>query len=102
MYTLYWCAKFIQKLTTGFKNHLRNLDNFRRVLENSESSNLMSYFCSKINLSKKYIALAKTLYTEYLTFNYLCGNLVTYKLLIIISSVLFQLKLHTVLTKVAH
>ena len=25
-------------------------------------------------LSKKYIASAKTLYTEYLPFNYLCGN----------------------------
>ena len=25
-------------------------------------------------LSKKYIASTKTLYTEYLTFNYLCGN----------------------------
>ena len=29
-------------------------------------------------LSKKYIALAKALYTEYLTFNYLCGNLPSY------------------------
>ena len=34
----------------------------------------MGYFCPKINLSKKYIASAKTLYTEYLPFNYLCGN----------------------------
>ena len=29
-------------------------------------------------LSKKYIASAKILYTEYLTFNYLCGNSPSY------------------------
>ena len=34
----------------------------------------MGYFCPKINLSKKYIPSAKTLYTEDLTFNYLCEN----------------------------
>ena len=33
----------------------------------------MGYFCPKINLPQKYIGSAKT-YTEYLTFNYLCGN----------------------------
>ena len=26
-------AKFIQKLTTGFKNHMMNLDNFRQGVE---------------------------------------------------------------------
>ena len=26
-------AKFIKKLTPGFKNHLRNLDNFRQAVE---------------------------------------------------------------------
>ena len=66
-------CKIYKKLTPGFKNHLRHLDNFRQALENSKSSNLMGYFCPKINLSKKYIASAKTLYTEYLPFN-LCGN----------------------------
>ena len=30
---------------------------------------------SKNKFAKKYFASAKTLYTEYLTFNYLCGNL---------------------------
>ena len=29
--------KFIQKLTPGFKNHMRNLDNFRQGLESSKS-----------------------------------------------------------------
>ena len=38
----------------------------------------MGYFCPKINLSKKYIPSAKTLYTEDLTFNYLCGNSLNY------------------------
>ena len=30
-------AKFIQKLTPGFKNHMRNLDNFRQALESPKS-----------------------------------------------------------------
>ena len=30
-------AKFIQKLTPGFKNHMRNLDNFRQAVESSKS-----------------------------------------------------------------
>ena len=67
-------AKFIQKLTPGFKNHMTNLENIRQALESPKSWNLMGYFCPKINLSKKYIPSAKTLYTEYLTFNYLFEN----------------------------
>ena len=52
-------AKFIQKLTPGFKNHIRNLDN------------------DGLLLPKKYIPLANASYTEDLsniTFNYLCEN----------------------------
>ena len=67
-------AKVIQKLTFGFKNHMRNSDNFRQAVESPKSWNLMNYFCLKINLSKKYIPSAKTLYAEDLTFNYLCEN----------------------------
>ena len=40
-------AKFIQKLTPGFKNHMRNLDNFRQTVESPKSWNLMGYFCPK-------------------------------------------------------
>ena len=67
LYTLYWYfmkisfilytdvlakilqngAKFIQKLTPGFKNHMRNLDNFRQAVESSKRGNLMGYFCPK-------------------------------------------------------
>ena len=36
-------AKFIQKLTPGFKNHMRNLDNFRQA----KSRNSMGSFCPK-------------------------------------------------------
>ena len=55
IYTLHLCSKmlrvkFIQKLTLGFKNHTRNLDNFRQAVESSKSWNLMGYF-----FSKKYI-----------------------------------------------
>ena len=34
----------------------------------------MGYFCPKINLSKRYVSSAKTLYSEDLTFNNLCEN----------------------------
>ena len=30
-------VKFIQKLTPGFKNHIRNLDNFRQAVESPKS-----------------------------------------------------------------
>ena len=30
-------AKFIQKLTPGFKNHMKNLGNFRQAVESSKS-----------------------------------------------------------------
>ena len=30
-------AKFIQKLTPGFKNHMKNLDNFRQAVESPKS-----------------------------------------------------------------
>ena len=30
-------VKFIQKLTPGFKNHMRNLDNFRQAVESPKS-----------------------------------------------------------------
>ena len=39
-------AKFIQKLTSGFKNHMKNLNNSRQVVESSKSWNLTS-FCLK-------------------------------------------------------
>ena len=65
-------AKFTQKLTPGFKNHMRNLDNFRQAVESLKSGNSIGY----VLLSKKYIRSAKTLYTEDLsniTFNW-CEN----------------------------
>ena len=69
-------AKFIQKLTPGFKNH-RNLDNFRQAVERPKTWNLMATFAQEIHLSKTYIPSAKT-NTEDLSniiFNYLCENL---------------------------
>ena len=65
-------AKFIQKLTPGFTNHMRNWDNFRQAVESPKSLNLMGYF-----YPKKIMPSAKTLCTENLsniTFNYLCKN----------------------------
>ena len=40
-------ATFIQKLTHGFKNHMRNLDNFRQAVESPKNLNSMDYFCLK-------------------------------------------------------
>ena len=49
IYTLYLClakmlkngTKFIQELIPGFKNHMRNLDNFRQAVENPKTWNVM-------------------------------------------------------------
>ena len=40
-------ATFIQKLTPGFKNHMRNLDNFRKVVESPKSLNPIGDICPK-------------------------------------------------------
>ena len=40
-------AKFIQKLTPGFRHHMRNLDNFRQAVESPKSLNSMGYFWLK-------------------------------------------------------
>ena len=67
-------AKFLQKLTPGFKNHMRNLDNFTQAVESPELK------FDGLLLSKKYIPSARTLHTEDLpiTFNYLCENSTNY------------------------
>ena len=40
-------AKLIQKLTPGFKNHMRDLENFRQAVESAKSRNSMGYFCPR-------------------------------------------------------
>ena len=65
-------ATFIQKLPPGFKNYMRNLNNFRQAVKNPKSWNSMGYFCPKLAFLQ-----LKTLYTEDLsnmTFNYLREN----------------------------
>ena len=64
-------AKFIQKLTPGFRQLQTSSEKFKKL---KFDGLLLS---KKIHLSKQYIASAKTLYTEHLsniTFNYLCEN----------------------------
>ena len=64
-------AKFLQKLTPGFQNQMRNLNNFRQAVESPRSWKKFD----GVLLSKKYIPSAKTLYAgDLTTFNYLCGN----------------------------
>ena len=50
-------AKFIQKLTSDFKDHIRNLENLRKSVESPKSWNLMGYFRPKNTFSqlKQYI-----------------------------------------------
>ena len=69
MYTLYWGfkkipftlysyvlakvlqngAKFIQKLTPGFKNHMRNLKNFRQAVESPTFETQWVTFVQKLH-----------------------------------------------------
>ena len=46
-------AKFLQKLTPGFKNPMRNLDNIRQAVESPKKWNLMGYFCPKNTLLQR-------------------------------------------------
>ena len=62
----------MQKLTPGFKNHMRNFDSFRQPVESPKK--LKS---DGLLLSKKYIPSAEKLFAEDLsniTFNYLHEN----------------------------
>ena len=66
--------KFIQKLTPGFKNHMRNLSNFRREVESPKSCNLMGFCVQKYIPSAK----ANTEDLSNITFNYLRENSLNY------------------------
>ena len=59
-----------KKLTPGFKNHMRNLDNFRQAVVQKVEIQWATFV-------KKFIPSAETLYKEGLsniTINYLCEN----------------------------
>ena len=48
--------KFMQKLTPGFRNHMRNLDNFTQAVESPKSWNSMGYiYLKNIFLQLKHI-----------------------------------------------
>ena len=58
IYTLHLCfgknilyykmvRSLYKKATSGLKNHMRNLDNFRQAVESPKSWNFMRYFCPK-------------------------------------------------------
>ena len=118
-FTLYACfklryytqngAKLLQKLRPCFKNHMRNLDNFRQAVESPKSWNKMDYFCRKNTflrlqhyIPKIYLTLLsatwvkihqntyvvfETIYTSFLTTQFLC---------------IFSLKHYILFTKVVH
>ena len=46
-------AKFTQKLAPGFKNPMRNLDNFRQAVESSKVETLWVTFVRKIHSKDK-------------------------------------------------
>ena len=64
-------AKFKQKLTPGFKNHMKNLDNFRKAVESPKSWNPMGYVCQKSTflqlkhyIQRIYLTLLSTNYVK--------------------------------------
>ena len=44
----YKMVQNLKKLTPGFKNHMRNLENIRQAVESLKRRNSMGYFCTKI------------------------------------------------------
>ena len=56
-------ATFKQKLTPGFKNHMRNLDNFRQAVESPKSWNSMGYIFS----NNRFLQLKDYIQRIYLT-----------------------------------
>ena len=63
-------STLIQKLAPGFKNHMRNLDNFRQTVERPKSWNSMGYIC----LKPTFLQLKHVHKIFLTTFNYLCEN----------------------------
>ena len=64
--------KFLQRVTSGFENHKRNLNNFIQAVESPKSWNLMGFYPKNT-----FLIPARFLQTEHLsniTFNYLCEN----------------------------
>ena len=100
-------AKFIQKLTPDFKNHMRNLDNFRQAVESPKSWNSMGYICLKTTFLhlKYYLQIYLTLrsttclkthqipFVIFETINHFSRHS---------SSKLFLLKHYILLTKLSH
>ena len=63
-------TKFTQKLTPGFKNHMRNLDNFRQAVKNPKSWNSRHEFWPK----NRFLQLIIADNLSNITFNYLYEN----------------------------
>ena len=63
-------AKFLQKLTPGFKNHMRNLGNIRQAVESPKNWNLMGYFCPKNTLLQLEHYLPKINYFQLLVWKF--------------------------------
>ena len=64
--------KFLQRVTSGFENHKRNLNNFIQAVESPKSWNLMGFYPKNT-----FLIPARFLQTEHLSniiFNYLCEN----------------------------
>ena len=50
-------AKFIQKMTPDFKNHMRNLDNFRQAVKTCYNCLKTTFFQLKHYIQKVYLTL---------------------------------------------
>ena len=103
-------AKFLQKLTPGFKNHMRNLDNFTQAVESPELKFDGLHFCPKNTFLQLEHYMPK-IYLILLSTTCVKIHQITYFILLkpyIIhfsqhsSSVFFWLKDYILSTKVAH
>ena len=101
-------AKFKQKLTPGFKNHMKNLDNFRKAVESPKSWNPMGYVCQKSTflqlkhyIQRIYLTLLSTNCMKIHQIHYVFLKPKGQKTIRHNSSVFFQLKHYILFTKVA-
>ena len=64
-------AKFIQKRTLDFKNHMTNFDNFSQAVESPKSWNSMGYICPK-NTFLQLKHYMQMIYLTLLSTTYVC------------------------------
>ena len=78
-----WCKNYT-KTDSGFKNHMRNLENFRQAVESPKSWNSMGYFC----LRNTFLQLKHYIQRNYLSYFQLLVHQIPYVIFESISHIL--------------